>query len=233
MDLEDKGGLSDRDGLSIVLSSQLGADLNGSGRLKVVDRAILDQLLAELNLGSSDLADPETALKLGRVLAARLIGTGSLLHLPRGTLMSLRLIDTETTAVPLVINRELDSQADLSKSVRTLSREILTAIIEKYPLKAYVVQTNGDQVMLNLGSKQGVVQGTRFEAIEEAPPVSYRGRLLQAAPRNIAQIEIVKVEPDLSYARVLHQDRPLKRDDKVVEKLTTALSSSAAGGSPL
>jgi tetratricopeptide (TPR) repeat protein len=229
LDLQDKGGLSERDGISMVLSTQLGDDLNGSGRLKVVDRAILDQLLSELNLGSSDLADPETALHLGRVLAAKLIGTGSLLHLPRGTLMSLRLIDTETTAVPLVINRELNLQRHLSKTIRNLSREILTSIIEKYPLKGFVVQADPDRVMINLGANQGVVQGTRFEAIEASEPVIYKGRRLQPAPRNIAQVEVVKVEPDLSYAKVLHQDRPLKRDDKLVENLATALSPNPSG----
>ncbi len=98
VDFEEKGGLNERDGMSMVLTSQLGEQLNQSGRVQVVERALMDRLLEELNLGSSELANPETALKIGRILASKIVATGSLLHLADQSLLSLRLIDTETTA---------------------------------------------------------------------------------------------------------------------------------------
>jgi len=223
VDFQETGGLSERDGFSTVITSELGDKLNASGRLKVVERVLLDQLLSELNLGSSDLADPETSLKLGRVLAAKLIGTGTLLHMPTGALMNLRLIDTETTAVPKVITRELDSGETLPKTLNGLTREILATIIQKYPLQGYVVQASEEKIMLNLGANQGVVQGTQFEVIETQPPIEYKGKMLQGAPKAVGQIEIVSVEPDLSYAKVVKKDRALKQDDQVVEKMTSAL----------
>jgi tetratricopeptide (TPR) repeat protein len=222
VDLQEKGGLSERDGLSTVITTELGDKLNASGRVKVVERAVLDQLLSELNLGSSDLADPETSLKLGRVLAAKIIGTGTLLHMPNSTLMSLRLIDTETTAVPKVITQELDSGEMLSKTLHSLTREILTTIIQKYPLQGYLVQASEEKVMLNLGTKQGVVQGTQFEVIDMQAPIEYKGKMLQGSPKAIGQIEIVSAEPDLSYAKIIKKDRALKQDDQIVEKMTTA-----------
>ncbi|MBI5590686.1 MAG: tetratricopeptide repeat protein [Deltaproteobacteria bacterium] len=223
VDLQEKGGLSERDGFSTVITTELGDKLNASGRIKVVERAVLDQLLSELNIGSSELADPETSLKLGRVLAAKIIGTGTLLHMPSSTLMSLRLIDTETTAVPKVITQELDPGETLSKTLHGLTREILTTIIQKYPLQGYIVQATEEKVMLNLGTKQGVVQGTQFEVIEMQAPIEYKGKMLQGSPKPIGQIEIVSAEPDLSYAKVIKKDRTLKQDDQVVEKMTSAL----------
>ena len=223
VDLQEKGGLSERDGFSTVITTELGDKLNASGRIKVVERVVLDQLLSELNLGSSDLADPETSLKLGRVLAAKIIGTGTLLHMPNSTLMSLRLIDTETTAVPKVITQELVSGETLSKTLHGLTREILTTIIQKYPLQGYLVQASEEKVMLNLGTNQGVVPGTQFEVIETQAPIEYKGKMLQGAPKAVGQIEIVSAEPDLSYAKVIKKDRALKQDDQVVEKMTTAL----------
>ncbi|NIO19366.1 MAG: hypothetical protein GTN76_01120, partial [Candidatus Aenigmarchaeota archaeon] len=77
VDFQEKGGLSERDGFSTVLAMQLTYYLNTSGRLKVVERALIERLLEELNLGSLDLADTETALKLGKVLAAKIIVTGT------------------------------------------------------------------------------------------------------------------------------------------------------------
>ena len=223
IDLQEKGGLSERDGISTVIATQLGDKLNASGRVKVVERAVLDLLLTELNLGSSELADPETALRLGRVLAAKLIGTGTLLHLHNGSLMSLRLIDTETTAIPKVITQELAEGADLPQTLHGLTREILSAVIKTYPLQGFLVQAADDQVMLNIGSKQGVVQGTQFEVVEAQAPIEYKGKLLQSAPKTVGQLEILSVEPDLSYAKVIQKNRSLKQDDQVVEKLMQTL----------
>jgi hypothetical protein len=73
--------------------------------------------------------------------------------------------------------------------------------------------------MINLGSKQGVVLGTKFEVLEEQKPMKYRGKWVRIPPKPVGLIEIARVETDLSYARVLNQERPLKTDDKVKERI--------------
>jgi tetratricopeptide (TPR) repeat protein/peroxiredoxin len=221
VDFQEKGALTERDGFSSVFTLQLTDYLNQSKRVQVVERALLDKLLEELNLGSSELADPQTALRLGKVLAAKLIGTGSLLNLPGGTSMSMRLIDTETTAIPMVLNRDLSSQTGVEKDLYQLNREILKTVIAKYPLRGFVVKLVGERALLNLGANQGVVTGTKFEVLDEAQAVEYKGKKLQGAARTVGQLEIVEVQPDLSYARILTKDRTLKTDDKVQEKLET------------
>ena len=113
--------MSERDGYSTVLLAELSSLLTASGRVQVVERALMERLLEELNLGSSDLANPETALRLGRVLAARLVGTGTLLLQPRGTLLSLRLIDTETSAISQVLTRVLGTSFPATTSTESVS----------------------------------------------------------------------------------------------------------------
>jgi tetratricopeptide (TPR) repeat protein len=222
VDFQEKGGLNERDGFSTVLMSQLADNLNASGRVRVVERVLIDRLLEELNLGSSDLANPETTLKLGKVLAAKLIGTGSLYYLPQGTLLNLRLIDTETSAIPQVTTKQISPQASLEKELFQLNRDILKTVIMKYPLHGYVVKATDDQIMLNIGSRQGVVSGTKFEVLEEQAPVTYKGKSLQSSPKTISQLEVVRVEPDLCHAKVLNKERALKTDDKVQEKIEEA-----------
>jgi tetratricopeptide (TPR) repeat protein len=231
VDFQEKGGLAERDGFSIVLTTQLSDYLTTSGRVQVVERILIERLMEELNLGSSDLADKETALKLGRVLAAKLIGTGSLFYLPNGTLLSLRLIDSETSAIPLVITRQCGPQVSLEKELYTLNRQILKAVMEKYPLHGYVVEITGDQAMVNLGSRQGVVMGTPFTVLEEGRQVKFHGKTLQSSSKTIAQAEVVRVEPDLCYIRILSQERPLKTDDKVQEKIAEAAAVEESNGS--
>jgi hypothetical protein len=220
MDVQEKGGLADRDGLSTILTAQLADHLNASGRVKVVDRVILDRLLAELNLGSSDLADPDTALRLGRVMAARIMGTGTLFTLPGNTLVNLRLVDTETSAIAKTLTRELGPEAGWNKELLRLNREILAALVDGYPLQGYVVQVSGDQALINLGAAQGMVQGTRLDVIEETKPIEYKGRKLQGLPKVVAQLEVVSVETDLCHARIVDKERDLKADDKVRENVS-------------
>ena len=179
VDFQEKGGLSDRDGLSTILTAQLAENLNASGRVKVVDRVVLDRLLSELNLGSSDLAQPETALRLGRVMAARIMGTGTLFTMPADTLVNLRLVDTETSAIAKTITRQLGSESGWDKQLHRLNRDILAAIMGEYPLQGFVVQVSGDQVLINLGTAQGMVEGTKMDVIEEAEPIVYKGRKLK------------------------------------------------------
>jgi len=218
VDFQEKGVLTERDGISMVLTSQLAEILNASGRVQVVERVVLDRLLAELNLGSSELADPDTALKLGRVLAAKLIGTGSILHLPDSSMLSIRMIDTETTAIPKVLTKKLAAGAILPESeLHALNREILKTVIEKYPLHGYIVESSGEQATINLGSRQGVVGGTKFDVIEEGKPVEYKGKVLHALSKTVAKVEVVTVDPDMCSVRILQKDRALVRDDKIRE----------------
>ncbi len=64
-----------------------------------------------------------------------------------------------------------------------------------------------------------MVTGTKFNVIEEQAPIKYGGKLLHASPKTVAVFEVVTVEPDLSYVRVINTGRPLKINDKVQEKI--------------
>ncbi len=86
--------------------------------------------------------------------------------------------------------------------------------------RGYVVQADNDQVVVNLGAGQGVVPGTEFDIVEPSAPMQYRGRQLQAQPKVIGQVEIVKVESDFCQGRIINTTRPIARDDMLREKIT-------------
>ncbi len=223
VDFQEKGGLSERDGMSMVLTTQLGDQLSQTGRVQVVERVLMDRLLEELNLGSSELADPATALQLGRILAAKIVATGALLHLPDQTLLSLRLIDTETTAISKVITKKLAPGAtNIEQEMEWINQQVLQTVIQKYPIHGFIAQiTGGEQAILNIGAKQGVVMGSQFEAIEEGQPIVYKGKELKGLPKSIASLEVIQVEPEMCVVSIKDATRPLQQDDKVQEKLTS------------
>jgi hypothetical protein len=62
------GAISGNEGPTV--SQMVEESLVNSGRFQVVDRAHMEQVMRELQLSSSDLADPSAAAKLGKVVTA-------------------------------------------------------------------------------------------------------------------------------------------------------------------
>jgi tetratricopeptide (TPR) repeat protein len=222
VDFEEKGGLPEREGFTAVITSELTNRLNASGRVKVVERVLMERLLEELNIGSSELANPETALRLGKVLAAKLIGAGTLTYLPQEAMFTFRLIDTETSEIPQLSTKQLGGESSLDRELLGLNREILKTVIAKYPLRGYVAKVTGNEAIINIGSKQGVVAGTRFDVVEEQETIEYRGKTLRGVPKKVGQVEVTAVEQDYARVKPIGQQRQLKADDKVQERLYEA-----------
>ena len=165
------GGLL-REGMSEVLQAEMTQRLSATGRISVVEREMLDKLLAELKLGSSELADPETSLKLGKLLSARLIVTGSLVQIPEGVRLSLRLIDPETSAIKITHADEMGAQKNLLALADQTAQAVGKKIKEQYPLKGKIASVEeGDQVIINLGTRHGVKPGTKLRMSKKTLPV--------------------------------------------------------------
>jgi tetratricopeptide (TPR) repeat protein len=218
-DFEESGGLSERDGFVTVMSARLSSQLEASGRVQVVDSLLVERLINALGLNKKDLANKETSLRLAGALGATLLVKGSVYYLPGGPLLKIHMMDTHTSEKSDVISRQFSSEITVKKDLHWLNREMLTGIMLHYPLQAYVVRVSGHQVLVNLGSREGVVTGTVFNVIEESAPVVYKGKSFQPEPSVIAQVHVVQVEPEFSYAHIKDQRRPIKPDDKLRENL--------------
>jgi len=219
IDLKEIGALEVREGFSMVMIYNLAKQLKDSGRVEVVDRDLIEQLLQELNLGSSELADPKTRLKLGRLFAATIIGTGGLYHSPGSTLLNLRLIDVETSKIRGIIEGSIGSGTSMQKELYRLNREILTFIMTNYPLQGYVANIEGSMATINIGADVGVVLGTKFNVIEDQEPIIYKDKKLLRKPKPVAQIKITSLEPGFCIGQIVDQGRQLKIDDKLMETI--------------
>ena len=84
-------------------------------------------------------------------------------------------------------------------------------------MRGYIVDVQKNQIMINIGDNQGVVLGTQFAVLKESEPITYKGKQLKGAPKTIAQLEVIKVEPDFCLTRIVTQDTTIQRDDKIEE----------------
>ena len=104
-------------------------------RISVVERELLAKLLEELKLGSSALADPLTALKIGKLLSAKIMVTGSIMPEGKGQVIMLRCIDAETTAIRKVISAEEPSKEISRDTVNNIGRQMAEWVKTDFPEK--------------------------------------------------------------------------------------------------
>jgi TolB-like protein len=105
------------------MAELLTISLSGRPGLVLVERAALAKVLEEQALNLSGLVEPEQAVKIGRLVGARILVTGKTFASGNQTMLTAKLIGTETTRVEGVLV-QADGQADLPGLTLKLAEEI-------------------------------------------------------------------------------------------------------------
>ena len=209
--------LTGRVGIDNILAQEFAREMLANN-ITVVDRAILDKVMAELKLGSSDLADPDTQLKLGRLFAARLIFTGQIYGSQREGVVNLRGIDVETTRIAISQADKTEFPLDPFKAASALARKVTQTIKTKYPLKGRIADASGETIIINLGKKHGVTAGQVFNVLGKGEPIELNGRILGYKESKQGQLEVVETEELMAYAKVKESKGTLTKNQKIIIK---------------
>ena len=127
-----------------------------SDTLRLVERNLIDKLLQELKLGSSQLADRRTTLSLGKILAAKVIVLGQLTYHGPQTRISLRVIDTETGEIRAALDQQFQHRVSSATLAAAISDDLIHKIHSLYPLRGKILSIDGNQIVLNIGRQHGV-----------------------------------------------------------------------------
>jgi hypothetical protein len=113
--------------LGQVLSGEIIQTLQTSG-IKVVEREKLVAMLEELKLGSSELADESTRLKVGRMIGAREMVFGGYMVVGKTLRLDLRRVDVATGKVFKTAKKtaQANDLAGWLKAARDAAAELLT-----------------------------------------------------------------------------------------------------------
>jgi TolB-like protein len=103
--------------LGTFLAEELVTDLFMTGDLDIVERSMLDKVMAELKLGQSGAIDPETAKQVGKIVGVDAIVSGSITDLQSYVGVNCRLIDTETGRIFGAAQTKIVKDADLQKII--------------------------------------------------------------------------------------------------------------------
>ena len=160
-------GYSLQEGEERLLGAGISEELLQRSRVQLVERELLEKLLEELKLGTSNLADRSTALSLGRLVAAKLLLTGQVVYSGPQTQVSLRIIETETGRISAAVNEVFGSAVPVSTVASKLSGMLVGKLCKLYPLRGKISEIVNDQVTLNIGQEAGVAVGQTFKAAAE------------------------------------------------------------------
>jgi hypothetical protein len=108
-------------GLGEAIAEELTTRLFQSGRFDVIERRQLARLLEEHEMSSSDLLDPETVARLGRLVGAGGILTGTLAHKGQSYLTNARIILVESAQVVAAAKVPLARSAEVDQLGRCVS----------------------------------------------------------------------------------------------------------------
>lgn len=186
----------DRAGTDVVLQREIEVQVQGKNGIQVVERVMLDKLLQELNLGSSDLASGDTQRRLGQVLSAGHLGFIDFAQVGPDTMMYLRLIDSETTGIFFQASQKVDD----SKPTETVAA-VVNALAEKLassePLQGLIADASAnDAVIINLGKKHGAKEGLEFKILQEGTPIEVGGKVIAHRQKPVGKLTITSVEDD-------------------------------------
>ncbi len=162
LDFEQKGKYESED-IGKMVAEWLTTRLVETGRFDIVERRLLNKVLAEQSIGSSGLVDPSSASQLGRVLGVKTVVTGSVSNYGGVIDINARLISVETASIRAAESASTESPKDLRKVVALISDKIM----QTFPLEGYVLDRTDNKVILDLGRRHGVRPGMRFLAYVE------------------------------------------------------------------
>lgn len=109
------------DALQKGITGMLISELAANPAARVVEREEIEKLLAEQSLGASGRVDPQTAAKIGKLVGARYVITGSFIDFYGDFRVDARMVNVETSEIVKVESDRMqrDHLFDIIRNVAT------------------------------------------------------------------------------------------------------------------
>jgi hypothetical protein len=162
---ETAGGGTESEESALLYRISLRSALEEKGGVIIVERDALQDVLQEMNLGASELADPRARTEIGKLLPASVLMMGDIIQNPSSDTIFLRLVDTETTRVLGSVSARAGQNDDIPQLCGTLADQVLAKLSKAKPLMAKVLREEQGNVVAGLGTFQAVQENQVFDLL--------------------------------------------------------------------
>jgi len=207
LDFQIQGGRNDNPDMGKIVAEWFITALVQEGRFDVIERRLLEKVLQEQKIGVSGIVDESSASKLGKVLGAKIVITGTVLEFQNVLEVNARILEVESSSI---IAAESVKSSSGAARLEDLVVEMSQKIIKDFPLEGYIAQRNEKSVLLDLGHRAGIRKGMRFIAYKEGRVIKHpkTGEILDIETIETGEIEITAVNTKTSTGTIVKELAP-------------------------
>jgi hypothetical protein len=211
------------DGFAVIATEELRGELD-RGRYQLVESERVDELMKQIALSHSRDFDPSMALELGRLAAADYVCIGEVALFGYKSTTALRVVHVEDGRIVMADCMHAESpltQGDAGEAIKHAVRKLAARVEAAFPVEGAVAAVRGKEILLNVGTGDGVVKDMKFEVRPAASwlrdPVT--GALLPRPERPAAVLVATRLSATGTSARVASGSIPSVGDAVVSRPL--------------
>lgn len=211
-----------------------------SGMYTVVERGQLDQVIGEMGFSSTGMVDSNSVIEIGKLSGAQyiLVGNVSMADvyqsvIPLTTIktfrakvgMIYRLIDAKTGKILLsssvedqhtideVTGSDFSEEVLLHKACSDVAEKILKEIQKKNPVIGNILDVNGEEVYIDLGTDSGLRVGETLMVFKEGAPIyGKNGEIVTTRIIELGEIKVMQVEEGYSIGKIKEKNNGIVKD---------------------
>lgn len=206
LDFQLQGSRNQSEDIGKIVAEWLITAFVKEGRFDVIERRLLNRVLEEQKIGATGIVDPDSASRLGKVLGAKVVITGSVLEFQNILEVNARIIEVESSSIIAAESVKSTSAVRLEDLVIDMAQKI----IKDFPLEGYVVQREQKTVLIDLGQTAGVKKGMQFVVFKEGRVIKHpkTGEVLDVETIEVGHVEITEVSKKTARAVILKETMP-------------------------
>jgi len=210
---EQKGAVSDN---SLAFLDNLVDSFVNQKRFRMVERDKLALILREQKLSQTALFDQQKAIKLGGLIGAQSIVTGSIIETRNGIEVVSRLIDTETSDI--LSTQDVYSEANDLTALYLLAKRMAVKYYRDFPLAAgRIISIKGHSIATDLGMDVMKLQRRLIIFRDQPATRTSTGKSLGIENKILGYARVNQVLPGLSKAECFEAEiNQIKLLDKVI-----------------
>jgi TolB-like protein len=191
-------GLSSMTG-DVVYDNLIGAFVEQE-RFNVVNRGHeLENILSELKLSQTDLVDKNTAVRIGKLIAAENIIMGTIRETRDSIEIYARLINTETSSV--LEAKDVFSQDKTISQIQYISDGLALKLKHSFPLiEGMVIKVKGYEIYADFGTFKKIKKEMKFIVFKEGETFKHpvTGKILGRETEELGVARVFTVFEDMS-----------------------------------
>ncbi len=198
---------------AVALSDIFENRLAQTGSFELVERKRIENLMKELNFGTSDFVDQSTAVKAGKILSARWLVLGSVSKLDKEFSVNVKIVNTESGRIVTGASGEAKDIINIKKIVENiaikLSKHLLTDFIWSFDISGLLIlqKTEVHSIGVNFGFayaitknlSAGLVGGVVVRTNDSALKLNLGGKFVIGDPRRQALMVTLSTFPSVGF----------------------------------